>query len=150
MGERLRCESGVRAVARDRPAGGIRVRGQIVQSASVVLTVLRGYRTGAAGELLPGYLLGIALGGLPVGGRRYNLRSGCELAPSGFATLQTVGVEGERRAIEVDAKAVLDELRALARERSLAADVELGGKRRVHRFDVAAARKMLRKKPLAV
>ena len=143
-------EGGIRAGARDRPAGGIRVRDGIVQLASVMLDVLRGYRTGAAGELLPGYLLGIALGGLLVGGRRYNLRSGCELVPSGSATWQAVGVEGERRAIKVDAKAVLAELRALAGEWSLAADVELGGKPRVHRFDVAAARKMLKKKPPAV
>ena len=96
--------------------GGIRVRGEIVQSATIVLGVLRGYGTGAAGEVLAGYLLGLALGGLLAGGRRYNLRSGCELVPAGPATWQTVSVEGERRAVEVDAKAVFEELRAFAVE----------------------------------
>ena len=129
--------------------GGIRVRGEIVQSATVVLGVLRGYGTGAAGEVLAGYLLGLALGGLLAGGRRYNLRSGCELVPSGPATWQTVSVEGERRAVEVDAKAVFEELRAFAVEWSRAANVALGGEPEVHRFDVAAARKMLKKKPPA-
>ena len=134
--------------ATGRP-GGIRVRGEIVQSATVVLGVLRGYGTGAAGEVLAGYLLGLALGGLLAGGRRYNLRSGCELVPSGPATWETVSVEGERRAVEVDAKAVLEEARARADEWSRAANVALGGEPEVHRFDVAAARKMLKKKPPA-
>ena len=130
--------------------GGIRVRGGIVQSASIVLGVLRGYRRGAAGEVLAGYLLGLALGGLLAGGRRYNLRSGCELVPAGSATWQTVGVEGERCAVEVDAQAVLEELRTVAGEWSAAAAVELGGEPEVHRFDVAAARKMLKAKPPSV
>ena len=127
--------------------GGVRVRGGIVQSASIVLGVLRGYRRGSAGEVLAGYLLGLALGGLLAGGRRYNLRSGCELVPAGSATWQTVGVEGERCAVEVDAKAVLEEARTLAAEWSTAADVALGGEPEVHRLDVAAARKMLKAKP---
>ena len=132
--------------ANGRP-GGIRVRGGIVQSALVVLGVLRGYRTGAAGELLPAYLLGLALGGLLAGGRRYDLRSGCELVPEGSVIWRTVGVEGERCAVEVDAQAVLEELRTVAGEWSAAAAVELGGEPKVHRFDVAAARAMLKKKP---
>ena len=63
---------------------------------------------------------------------------------------EAVYANGERREVEVDAKAVFEELRALAGERSAAADVELGGEPEVHRFDVAAARKMLKKKPRSV
>ena len=59
-------------------------------------------------------------------------------------------MEGERRAVEVDAKAVIEESRALAGEWSAAADVALGGEPEVHRFDVAAVRKRLKKKPPSV
>ena len=130
--------------------GGIRVRGEIVQSASIMVEVLRGYRTADGSEVLAAYLLGLALGGLLVGGRRYNLRSGCELVPVGAPRWEAVYANGERREVEVDAKAVFEELRAVAGERSKAADVELGGEPEVHRFDVAAARKMLKKKPRSV
>ena len=123
------------------------MRGEIVQSASIMLDVLRRYRTADGSEVLPAYLLGLALAGLLAGGRRYNLRSGCELVPVGAARWEAVYANGERRAVEVDAKAVLEEARALAVEWSKAAAVELGGEPEVHRFDVAAARKMLKKKP---
>ena len=67
---RARCEGveegggrGARPHTRvDRP-GGILVHGAIVQSASVVLAGLRGYRTSDGSEVLPAYLLGLALGG---------------------------------------------------------------------------------------
>ena len=130
--------------------GGIRVRGEIVQSASVMLDVLRGYRTADGSEVLAAYLLGLALGGLLAGGRRYHLRSGCELVPVGAPRWEAVYANGERREVEVDAKAVFEELGALAGERSKAAAVALGGEPEVHRFDVAAARKMLKKKPRSV
>ena len=135
--------------ATGRP-GGIRVRGEIVQSASIMLDVLRRYRTADGVEVLAGYLLGLALGGLLVGARRYHLRSRCALVPSGPATWETVGVEGERCAVEVDAKAVLEEFRAVAGEWSAAANIELGGEPEIHHYDPVRARRMLKKKPPSV
>ena len=123
--------------------GGIRVRGEIVQSATLALGVLRGYRTGAGCGVLASYLLGLALGGLVTGGRRYDLRSGCDLVPAGAARWEAVSGDGERRVVEVDAQAVLAELREVARAWSAAVEVALGGEPQVHRYDPARARRML-------
>ena len=131
------------APANGRP-GGIVVRGGIHQSASIVFDVPRRYRTNDRSGVLPGYLLGLALGGLLTGGRRYHLRSGCALVPAGPPDWQTVSVEGERRPIEVDGKAVLEELRAVADEWARAADLTLGGEPRVHRYDPVRAKRMLK------
>ena len=131
------------APANGRP-GGIVVRGAILQSASILLDVPRRYRTKDRSAVLPAYLLGLALGGLLTGGRRYHLRSGCALVPAGAPTWQTVSVEGERRPVEVDVKAVLEELRAVADEWARAAEVTLGGEPRVHRHDPERARRMLK------
>ena len=86
--------------ATGRP-GGIRERGVIVRLATVVLDVLRGYRMGDGSEVLACYLLGLALGGLVTGGRRYRLRSGCDLVPAGAAAWQAVYANGERRVVEI-------------------------------------------------
>ena len=130
------------APANGRP-GGIVVRGGLDQSASILLAVPRRYRTKDGSEVLPGYLLGLALGGLLAGGRRYDLRSGCALVPAGAPAWQTVSVEGERRPVEVDAKAILDELRVLADKWAKAAEVTLGGEPMVHRYDPERAKRML-------
>ena len=123
--------------------GGIRVRGEIVQSATIVLGVLRGYRMGDGREVLAGYLLGLALGGLLIGGRRYDLRSGCDLVPAGSVRWDAVSAEGGRCPVEVDTQAVLAELRELAREWSHVAEVKLGGEPEVHRLDAGRTRRML-------
>ena len=121
--------------------GGIRVRGEIVQSATIVLGVLRGYRMGDGREVLAGYLLGLALGGLLIGGRRYDLRSGCDLVPAGSVRWDAVSAEGGRCPVEVDTQAVLAELRELAREWSHVAEVKLGGEPEVHRLDAGRTRR---------
>ena len=126
----------------DRP-GGILVHGAIVQSASIVLEPLRGYRTSDASDLLPAFLLGLALGGLLTTGRRYALRSGCTLVPAGPAEWHAVTESGERNAVTIDADAVLRELRDAARAWSEAAGVELGGPPQMHDFDPDSARAML-------
>ena len=131
--------------ATGRP-GGVRVRGAIEQSASLMLDVLRGYRADDGSGVLACYLLGLALGGLVTGGRRYHLRSGCAIVPVGAATWQTVGVDGERCAVEVCAKAIVEELRVVAKEWSEAAGVKLGGEPEVHRYDPVRARRMLKAK----
>ena len=102
--------------AAKRP-GGVVARGGIVQRAVVLLDVLRRYRTGDASDVLPACLLALALGGLVTGGRSYHLRSGCAL------------VAGLERRAEAW---------------SLASGVALGGEPRVHPFDPALARRMLK------
>ena len=126
----------------DRP-GGILVHGAVVQSASVVLEALRGYRTADASDVLPAYLLGLALGGLVTTGRRYRLRSGCALVPSGPPEWRAVTETGERNAVVIDADTVVAELRDAARAWSTAADVPLGAEPTVHAFDPDRARTML-------
>ena len=126
----------------DRP-GGILVHGAIVQSASVVLEGLRGYRTADASDVLPAYLLGLALGGLVTSGRRYRLRSGCALVPSGPPEWRAVTETGERSAVAIDADTVVAELRAAARAWSETAQVALEGPPIVHDFDPDRARTML-------
>ena len=126
----------------DRP-GGILVHGAVVQSASIVLEPLRGYRTADASDVLPAYLLGLALGGLVTTGRRYRLRSGCALVPSGPPEWRAVTETGERNAVVIDADTVVAELRAAARAWSETAQVALEGPPTVHDFDPDRARTML-------
>ena len=126
--------------------GGIVVRGGIRQSASILLDVPRRYRTKDRSGVLPGYLLGLALGGLLTGGRRYHLRSGCALVPAGAPDWQVVSVEGERRPVEFDVKADVEELRVLAGEWAKAGNVTLGGEPEVHLYDPERAKRMLKAK----
>ena len=123
----------------DRP-GGVLVHGDIVHSASILVHVLRTYRTGAGSEVLAAYLLGLALGGLLHAGRDYHLRSGCTLVPAEAGRWQVVRSDGAREAIEIDACRAERELRAAARAWAEAAGVELGGAPAVHAFDADAAR----------
>ena len=132
----------------DRP-GGVFVHGAIVQSASVVLEALRGYRTADASDVLPVYLLGLALGGLVTTGRRYRLRSGCALVPAGPPEWRAVSASGERLNVAIDADSVVAELRDAARAWSAAADVPLGAEPTVHDFDPDRARTMLSAKTAA-
>ena len=124
--------------------GGILVNGEIVQSASVMLNVLRRYRTGDDAALLPAWLLGLALGALLTAGREYSLRSGCALVPAGPGQWTSVSVSGERARIELDAEAVVAELREVAGEWAASAGVTLGGAPTVHRYDETVARQMLK------
>ena len=124
--------------------GGILVNGEIVQSASVMLNVLRRYRTGDDAALLPAWLLGLALGALLTAGREYYLRSGCALVPAGPGQWTSVSVSGERARIELDAEAVVAELREVAGEWAASAGVTLGGAPTVHRYDETVARRMLK------
>ena len=124
--------------------GGILVNGEIVQSASVMVNVLRRYRTGDDAALLPAWLLGLALGALLTAGREYHLRSGCALVPAGPGQWTSVSVSGERARIELDAEAVVAELREVAGEWAEAAGVTLGGAPTVHRYDETVARRLIK------
>lgn len=130
--------------------GGILAHGEIVHSASILLNVVRKYRTGDGSDVLPNYLFGLALGGLLVGGGDYDLRSGCSLVPAAPAEWRVVTRGGARRPIEVDESAVLEELRETAKKWSETAkkwsetaDVTLCGKPKIHKYDPKKAKKML-------
>ncbi len=123
-------------------AGGILVHGEIVHSASILLNVLRKYRVSGKGDLLANYLFGLAMGGLMIGARDYNLRSGCCLVPSGPAEWQSITASGERRALEVSESAVCEELRGAARNWADATGTQLGGEQEVHLYDPKAGNAM--------
>ena len=126
--------------------GGILAHGEIVHSASILLNAVRKYRTGDGSDVLPNYLLGLALGGLLVGGGDYALRSGCSLVPAAPAEWRAVTRGGERRSIEVDESAVLGEVRETAKKWSETAGVALGGEPKIHEYDSKIAKAMLKKK----
>ena len=127
--------------------GGVLIHGEIVHSASVLLNVLRKYRTTDGRDVLPNYLFGLALGGLLIGGRDYNLRSGCFLVPAAPAEWQTVARSGERQSIEVAESNLLDELRKVAREWAGVTGIELGGEPpEIHEYDPSAGKAMFSKK----
>ena len=123
----------------DQP-GGVLVHGAIVHSASVMLNLLRNYRTGDGSDVLATYLLGLALGGLLHAGRDYHLRSGCTLVPGEAGRWQAVRSDGARETIEVDACRVERELRVAACAWAGAAGAELGGSAAVHELDADTAR----------
>lgn len=126
--------------------GGVLAHGEIVHSASILLNAVRKHRTGGGGDVLPNYLLGLALGGLLVGGGNYDLRSGCSLVPAAPAEWRTVSRTGDRRSAEVDEDAILEQVRGAAREWSEAVSVELGGEPKVHEYDPQAGKAMFSKK----
>ena len=128
--------------------GGILAHGEIVHSASILLNAVRKYRTGDGNgsAVLPNYLLGLALGGLLVGGGDYDLRSGCSLVPAAPAEWQEVTRGGERRSIEVDESAVLEEVGESAKKWSDTAGAALGGEPEIHEYDPKIAKAMLKKK----
>ena len=122
--------------------GGILVHGEIVHTASVLLNVLRKYRTPDRSGVLPNYLLGLTLGGLLIGGRDYNLRSGCCLVPAAPAEWQTVDKNGERQSVEVDESAVNRELRDVAQAWATIARIQLGGEPEVHEYNAEVGKAM--------
>ena len=126
--------------------GGILVHGEIVHAASVLLNVLRRYRTSDKSDALPSYLLGLTLGGLLLGGRDYNLRSGCSLVPAAPAEWQTVTKSGGRQSIEVSENDIHDELHQVASEWAGIAGVQLGGAPQVHEYEPSLAEAMFPKK----
>ena len=133
--ETARAKTGFAPVPAVDAPGGILVHGEIVHSASVSVHVLRRYRTADASEALPRYLLGLALAGLVHAMREGHLRSGCTLVPGGSVAWEVVRADGTREAVDIDAKALVAELRETARAWAAAAGVELGGAPTVHTLD---------------
>ena len=66
--------------------------------------------------------------------------------PSGAPEWRALSAEGERRPVELDAKALLEELHDLANEWAKAGNVTLGGEPMVHRYDPVRAKGMLQAK----
>ena len=126
--------------------GGILAHGEIVHSASILLNAVRKHRTGDGSDVLPNYLLSLALGGLLVGGGDYDLRSGCSLVPAAPAEWRAVTRGGERRWIEVDESAVLEEVREIAKKWSETAGATPSGKPKIHEYKPEIAKEMLKKK----
>jgi hypothetical protein len=120
--------------------GGILVKGDILQTASIHLGALRRFGHTAHGDLLPRYLLGLALAGLVASGQDYNLRSGCWLVLDGAPEWETVSRGGERRAVALGD--VVAEARAAASEWAKAVEVTLGGEPTVHAFDPKIGKKI--------
>lgn len=123
--------------------GGILVHGEILHTASILLNVLRRYRTSDRSDSMPNYLLGLTLCGLLFGGRDYELRSGCFLVPSSVAEWQTVAKDGKRQSIVIDDNTVMNELRTVASKWAEIADVNLGGEPDIHKYDAKIAKSML-------
>ena len=120
--------------------GGILVKGDILQTASIHLGALRRFGHTAQGDLLPRYLLGLALAGLVASGRDYNLRSGCWLVLDGAPEWRTVSRSGERQAVELGD--VVTEARDPASEWVKAVEVTLGGEPTIHPFDPKIGKKI--------
>ena len=119
------------------------MHGEIVQKAAVMVSLLHRYRSAQGSAVLPTYLLGLTLGGLLTTGSEYHLRSGCALVPAAPGEWTSVSVSGERARIELDAEAVVAELREVAREWAAAAGVTLAAAPTVHRYDETLARRMV-------
>lgn len=126
--------------------GGILVHGQILHTASILLNVLRKYRTSDCSDLLPKYLLGLALGGLLFSGKDYGLRSGCYLVPSDSAEWQAVAKDGKRKSIEVDDSKVIEDLRKIASDWADYANIKLDGKPKVYEYSASDGKKILNEK----
>ena len=116
----------------------------MAQSATRSVTWICPYRTADRSDVLPAYLLALALGGLVTGGRGYHLRSGCALVASGPARWEAVYADGTRRTVELACEALVADLERRAHAWSRGSGVALGGEPRVHPFDPALARRMLK------
>ena len=135
-----RSGAGFAPVATVDAPGGILVHGEIVHSASVLVRQLRGYRTADGSDVLPAYLLGLALGGLLHAAECGALRSGCTLVPAAPMAWQVVRTDGAREPVALDAQTVVGEIRAAACTWVRASGVTLGGAPEVHVLDPETVR----------
>lgn len=124
--------------------GGVLVHGEIVHTASVLLSALRRYVT-ADDDRLATYLLGLALAGLVHAAGNYSLRSGCWLIPAGEAVWQKVAAAGAREPLNIDPSALSAELNGVADAWASSVGVTLGGEPQVHVFDAKVGKRMVSK-----
>lgn len=115
--------------------GGVLVQGDIVHTATISASLLRRYQTKDEPDLLPRYLLCLAIGGLLLSIRDYSLRSGCWLVPAGAAQWTRVFADGRKEEMSLDGDDSLGELRSTAKEWAGIAGVTLGGEPQVHLYD---------------
>ena len=124
--------------------GGVIVRGDILQTASIHLGAVRHLDTGLeAGEgALARYVLGIALVGLMCGGRDYTLRAGCWLVPQGTPDIRLVRRDGTREDTVIDGCA--DYLRRAAEDVETKLEIPISRSQCIHEFDKTRARTMIK------
>ena len=122
--------------------GGVLVDGEVVHSATILVSGLRRYVTGDDHSLLPKYLLALALTGLLKSNEDYNLRSGCWLIPTGEAEWTTVSSVGKREIVTVDADAIMSEAQTIADAWADAVGVTLGGDATEHVYDPKIGKNM--------
>ncbi|MBK5943807.1 type I-G CRISPR-associated RAMP protein Csb1/Cas7g [Halorhodospira halophila] len=124
--------------------GGVVVHGQIRQNMSLHLGACRNLERARTG--LGQYILGLALGGYWMGGRDYDLRTGCWLIPSDAPRVEAVRKDGSRDALELNEGAV----RSFLEDVALPAATELGiatGETPVReaQFDPKAGKSLIKK-----
>ena len=124
--------------------GGVMVHGEIVHTASILLSALRRYLT-KDDDKLATYLLGLALAGLLHATKDYNLRSGCWLVPTGQPLWQKVQTNGTRANLGIDTAALATELEAAAGAWAASVDAPIGGTSSVHVFDTKVGKRMVSK-----
>lgn len=116
--------------------GGVYVRGDIVHTASILLSPLR--RGGD--PILSVYLLGLALAGLIHAMRETRLRVGCELVPHGLAEWHLVHADGCREPLDVEPQAIDAQLAAAADAWARSAGIDLSAPPVAHVYDPRAAK----------
>jgi CRISPR-associated protein Csb1 len=124
--------------------GGVRVHGEIVHTASILLAALRRYVEADEGKLAT-YLLGLAWAGLLHATRDYNLRAGCWLVPDGAARWQKVLADGSREPLAIEARDVEKALQDAADAWAAVAGVTLGGEPASHDYDPKVGKAMIAK-----
>jgi CRISPR-associated protein Csb1 len=123
--------------------GGVLVHGEIIHTATILLTALRRYVETDQGTLAP-YLLGLALAGLHHATRDYNLRSGCWLVPDGAPDWKKVRMDGKRKSFELAATNLKQQLEDAAKAWAGTVGVTLGAAE-LHDYDAKLGKAMLPK-----
>lgn len=123
--------------------GGVVVHGSIRQNTTLHLGACRNLERAYTG--LGQYILGLALGGYWMGGRDYDLRTGCWLIPSDAPKVEAVRKDGSRSAVELDD----GQVQSLLDEVALPAAAELGietgeGSVRAATFDPKAGKSLIK------
>ncbi|MBF0613327.1 MAG: type I-U CRISPR-associated protein Cas7, partial [Magnetococcales bacterium] len=124
--------------------GGVVVHGEIIRTASIHLGALRKYSLNAE-DLLPCYLLGLAMAGVMESAKDYNLRSGCWLVPTptSESNWTKVRTDGLRELIMLDGKKLVKETREVAENWSRKTGISLGGETISHIVDPERTNNML-------
>ncbi|WP_019022502.1 type I-U CRISPR-associated RAMP protein Csb1/Cas7u [Thioalkalivibrio sp. ALE23] len=124
--------------------GGVVVHGEIRQIMTLHLGACRQLEQARPG--LGTYLLGLALAGYWVGGRAYDLRTGCWLIPQGTPSIEAIQRDGTRSELELDEEQVNRFLNDTAVPAAATLDIRTGPDP-IHQatFDPKAGKALLKK-----